>query len=76
MMYRYEQKYGDGGFTGDWMYRLPFADLDQISDWAFEAVAWCNMKGVITGKDNSVFDPKGPAQRSELAAILARYLQQ
>ena len=73
MMYRYEQKYGDGGFTGDWMYRLPFTDLDRISDWAFEAVAWCNMRGVITGKGNGVFDPKGFAQRSELASILTRY---
>ena len=74
MLYRYEQKYGDGGFTGAWMYRLPFTDLDQISDWAFEAVAWCNMRGVITGKGNGVFDPKGFAQRSELAAVLTRYL--
>ena len=73
MIYRYEQKYGDGGFTGDWMYRLPFKDLDQISDWAFEAVAWCNVKGVITGKGNNIFDPKGFAKRSEMAAILTRY---
>lgn len=73
MMYRYEQKYGEGGFTGDWMYRLPFTDLDQISDWAFEAVAWCNMKGVMSGKDDDIFDPKGPAKRSELAAVLTRF---
>lgn len=73
MIYRYEQKYGDGGFTGDWMYRLPFTDLDQISDWAFESVAWCNLNGIIKGKDNGVFDPKGLAKRSEMAAILTRY---
>ncbi len=73
MLYRYEQKYDSGGFIGDWMYRLPFTDLDQISDWAFEAVAWCNMKGVITGKDDNIFDPKGPAKRGELAAILTCY---
>ncbi len=73
MIYRYEQKYGDGGFTGEWMYRLPYTDLDQISDWAFEPVAWCNMKGAIKGKGNGVFDPKGLAKRSEMAAILTRY---
>ncbi len=73
MIYRYEQKYGDGGFTGDWVYRLPFTDLDKISDWAVEAVAWCNMEGVITGKDDNLFDPRGPAKRSEMAAILTRY---
>ena len=74
MIYRYEQKYGDGGFTGNWMYRLPFTDLDQISDWAFESVAWCNMDEVITGKDGNLFDPKSSAIRSEIAAILKRYL--
>ena len=34
------------------------------------------MKGVITGKDNSVFDPKGYAKRSEMAAILTRYCEE
>ncbi len=74
MLYNYKKKYGDGGFTGAWMYRLPFEDLDQISDWAFEAVAWCNMKGIITGKGNDLFDPKGQATRAEMAAILTQYL--
>ncbi len=73
MLYRYEKKYGNGGFTGAWMCRLPFTDLDHISDWAFEAVAWCNMKGVIAGKDDNIFDPKGLSKRGELAAILTRY---
>ena len=76
MIYHYEQKYGDGGFTGDWMYRLSFTDLDQISDWAFEAVAWCNMHDVISGKPDNLYDPKGPAKRSEVAAILRSYLTQ
>ena len=76
MIYHYEQKYGDGGFTGNWMYRLPFTDLDQISDWAFESVAWCNMHDVISGKSDNLFDPKGFAKRSEMAAILRKYLTQ
>ena len=58
------------------MYRLPFTDLDQISDWAFEAVAWCNMKGVMSGKADDIFDPKGPAKRSELAAVLTRFCEE
>ena len=75
MIYRYEQKYGTGGFTGEWAYRLPFADLDKISDWAFEAVSWCNMKGLLMGKDNNLFDPYGITQRCELAAVLTNYDQ-
>ena len=76
MIYHYEQTYGDGGFTGNWMYRLPFSDLDQISDWAFESVAWCDMHDVISGKSETIFDPKGYAKRSEMAAILTKYLTQ
>ena len=56
----YEQKYGDRGFTGNWMYHLPFNDLDQISDWAFESFAWCYMNVIIIGKDGNIFDPKVP----------------
>ena len=73
MIYHYEQKCGSGGFTGDWMYRLPFTDLDKLSDWAFESVAWCNMKGIIVSTGNNIFAPKGLAKRSEAAAILTHY---
>lgn len=76
LLCRYEKKCGDGGFTGAWMYRLPFEDLDQISDWAFKAVARCNRKGIITGKGDNLFDPKGHAARVEMAAILMNYLKQ
>ncbi len=34
LIYRYEQSRG-GGLTGEWMYRLPFTDLEAISNWAF-----------------------------------------
>ncbi len=75
MIYQYEKKYGDGGFTGTWMFRMPFNDLDQISEWAYEGVAWCYMRDVITGKDNELMDPKGHATRAEMAAILTQYLK-
>ncbi len=74
MLYNYEQKLGGGGFTGDWMFNLPFDDVADISDWAFEAVAWCSMKGVITG-DNNKFNPADTSKRAQLAAILALYDQ-
>ena len=57
------------------MYRLPFTDLEEIADWSFEAVAWCNMKKVMVGKDDGVFDPTGSALRYELAAVLMRYCE-
>ncbi len=75
MLYNYEKKYGDGGFTGEWMFPLPFADTAKINDWAYEAVAWCYMNGVINGKDGNVFDPAGNALRCELAKVLTVYNQ-
>ena len=75
MLYNYEKKYGDGGFTGEWMFPLPFADTAKINDWAYEAVAWCYMNGVINGKDGNVFDPAGNALRCELAKVLTVYSQ-
>ncbi len=74
LIYRYEQAQG-GGFSGDWAYRLPFSDLEALSDWALEAAAWCNMQGVMTGKTGGRFDPAGTATRGELATILTRYYQ-
>ena len=75
ILYGYEQKYGSGGFKGDWMFPLAFADSAEVSDWAYESVAWCTMNGVITGKPGNLFDPAGSAKRTDLAAMLTRYFQ-
>ncbi len=74
MLYFYERKLGSGGFTGDWEFHLTFDDAADISPWAREAVAWCTMKGVITGSDNK-FNPSGSSKRAHLATILALYDQ-
>jgi len=77
MLYRYEQKFGGGGFTGMWMFRLDFDDLDELGEWAYEPVCWMSMNHIIEGKgeDGRTLDPKGGATRAEAAAIFARYLQ-
>lgn len=49
-----------------------YADLEEISDWAREAVTYCKLKGLMQGKDNNMFDPKNNATRAETAAILQR----
>ncbi len=75
MLYRYEQKFGSGGFTGSWMFLLDFHDADQVNPWASEAVHWMTMHKVIQGKDDKTLDPQGQATRAEAAAILQRYIQ-
>ena len=47
-----------------------FADDGDISDWAKAAVAYAAENGIVKGKDENKFDPKGNATRAELANIL------
>ena len=55
-----------------------FADADQISDWAKEAVAWSVENNIIAGKpleEGKLFmDPLGYATRGECATIIRKYL--
>ena len=74
ILYRYEKMNG-GGFTGVWMYRMDYVDLENVSDWAYEAMCWMNMKGIVTGKPGKLLDPKGSATRAEAATMLQRYCE-
>ncbi len=74
ILYRYEQ-YKGGGFTGAWMIRMDYVDLADVSDWAYEAMCWMNMNGIVNGKPGKVLDPKGSATRAEAATMLYRYCE-
>ncbi|MBE6936019.1 MAG: hypothetical protein E7458_05890 [Ruminococcaceae bacterium] len=69
-LYRFEQSRG-GGFTGAWMFRLPFTD---VPEWAYEAIAWCYMNGITSGTAEDAFSPDAPCTRAQLAAFLYRLL--
>lgn len=47
-----------------------FADDESISDWATDAVYEIQKIGLIQGKENNLFDPKGTATRAEGATVL------
>lgn len=51
-----------------------FADESSISSYAAQAVDWSRANGIVNGKENNQFDPKGGTTRAELAAILQRFL--
>lgn len=74
MLYSHEKRQG-GGFVGAWMFRLDYADVMQISDWAYEPMCWMIMKGVISGKDGGILDPCGIAVRAEAAQMLMQFLE-
>ena len=72
ILYRYEQSQG-GGFKGLWAYRMDYADLADLSDWAYEAMAWMNMNGVVNGRLDNTLAPQDGANRAEAAAMLQRF---
>lgn len=67
-LYRNVQAAG-GGFQGMWMFRVPFTDLP---DWAFEAVAWCYMKGITAGTSDTTFSPEAVCTRGQIVTFLYR----
>ncbi|WP_426451917.1 S-layer homology domain-containing protein [Paenibacillus sp. S-38] len=53
--------------------RLPYADRDQISAWAKDAVQYLYESGVMSG-DGTAFAPRRHALRQEIAVVLAKAL--
>ncbi len=74
MMFRYANYKGLLP-NGDWAINLDYADLEKISDWAYESVMYCKLKGIMQGKDNNMFAPQDNTTRAEAAAILQRFLE-
>ena len=54
---------------------VTFADNAQISFWAKNAVKTMQQAGVLSGKANNLFDPKGNATRAEAATVLHRFVE-
>lgn len=52
-----------------------FADRDQISGYAQQAVASMQAAGLIQGRENNRFAPKEKSTRAEVATILMRYVK-
>ena len=52
-----------------------FLDEKEISDYAVGAVEDMQRAGIINGKQDGLFDPKGCATRAEVAAIMHRYCE-
>ncbi len=67
-LYRYMQSRGEG-FTGAWMFQLPFTD---VPEWCYEAVAWCYMKGVTDGTSAATFSPDADCTRAQILTFLYR----
>src|SRR5699024_618972 len=74
MLYRYAQ-YKSYDITRGGMAIREYADYDQISGYALEAMDWAVNAGLINGTSETTLDPKGTATRAQAAAILMRFLE-
>ena len=54
---------------------VTFTDHGQISSWAADAVRAMQQAGILAGKDEGRFDPKGTATRAEVATVLHRFVE-
>jgi len=70
ILYRYMNRIGLKMETE----KLPFADRDNVAQWAAEAMEACVGAGLIVGYDNKV-RPEDSAMRSESATIFARLIR-
>lgn len=71
MIYRYVQYKGEG-FTDDWMFMLDYVDSADVSEYAYEAMCWNTMNGIINGMDDNTLSPKTNSTRAQVAAVLVR----
>ncbi len=54
---------------------LDFPDAESIDPWARMAMAWAVENGLIQGNGDGLLDPRGTADNSQAATILARFLE-
>ena len=73
ILYRYAQHMGY--YTEDKADLSRYEDVDQVSSWGMEAMAWANAEGLILGVSDTSIDPNGRADRAQVAAILMRFCQ-
>ncbi|MBQ8836104.1 MAG: S-layer homology domain-containing protein [Clostridia bacterium] len=52
-----------------------FADADEISGYALDALAWANANELVKGTTDTTVSPKGTATRAHVAAILMRFCE-
>lgn len=52
-----------------------FADKDDVSDWALDAIKWANKAELINGTSKTLLSPKATATRAQVAAIIMRFCE-
>jgi hypothetical protein len=53
-------------------FEVTFADVDNISEWALEAIGFMSNKGIIGGVGDNMVAPQGNATREQAIALVSR----
>jgi hypothetical protein len=75
MLYNYAKFKGLDVSVGEDTNILSYADALTISDYAYPALQWACGAGIIQGDSKGNLNPKAPASRAEVAAILLRFIE-
>ena len=61
------------GFTGTWAFPLDYSDAADVSEYAYEAMCWMTMHGVINGMGDGTLAPRDNATRAQIATMFLRF---
>ena len=75
IIYRYAEFKGYDISVGENINILSYTDFDDISEYAVSAMQYAAGAGLIKGRSETTLNPKDNATRSEIAAILQRFIE-
>lgn len=74
MLYRCAQT-RDMGFRGLWSFPLRYPDAARVSPFAYEAMCWMTMQGVVNGMGDGTLSPGACATRAQVVVLMQRFCE-
>ena len=72
VMIRRAAPYLEISSESDWSVSIDYTDLEEISEWAVDGIAFCAVFDIMAGDPDGSFAPKRDITRAESAAVLQR----
>lgn len=72
MLWRYKQS----PVLTDYKGLSTFTDVQEVSDWAVQAIQWAHEKDLLHGRTATTLAPKQGATRADVATIIMRFLEE
>lgn len=71
MLWRYKNSPVLADYTG----LSVFTDVQEVSDWAVQAIQWAHEKDIVNGRTATTLAPKQGATRADVATVIMRFLE-